>query len=148
MVLHGNDGVHTQNRGSKDILGATTHYTPVMTVKSGTALNRSSARVVLGYWNRSIQITFRTSVETFFLISVHKLSMELRSGEFSRRLSTLTCCGGVFLAKAEVICTSCHSWRKRGGRVGPGFPTFFRGRAGEAPIYAFIFAIIPVHKCF
>ena len=48
MVLHGNDGVHTQNRGSKDILGATTHYTPVMTIKSGTALNRSSARVVLG----------------------------------------------------------------------------------------------------
>ena len=25
MVLHGNDGVHTHNRGSKDILGATTH---------------------------------------------------------------------------------------------------------------------------
>ena len=53
MVLHGNDGVHTHNRGSKDILGATTHYTPVMTIKSGTALNRSSARVVLGYWNAS-----------------------------------------------------------------------------------------------
>ena len=46
MVLHGDDGVHTQNRGSKDMLGATTHYAPVMTVKSGTALNRSSARVV------------------------------------------------------------------------------------------------------
>ena len=42
MVLHGNDGVHTQNRGSKDILGATTHYTPVMTIKSGTAINRST----------------------------------------------------------------------------------------------------------
>ena len=28
IVLHGNDGVHTHNRGSKDILGATTHYTP------------------------------------------------------------------------------------------------------------------------
>ena len=26
MVLHGNDGVRTHNRGSKDILGATTHY--------------------------------------------------------------------------------------------------------------------------
>ena len=38
MVLHGNDGVHTHNRGSKDILGATTHYTPVMTIKYGTAL--------------------------------------------------------------------------------------------------------------
>ena len=38
MVLHGNDGVHTHNRGSKDILGATTHYTPVMTIKHGTAL--------------------------------------------------------------------------------------------------------------
>ena len=36
MVLHGNDGVHTHNRGSKDILGATTHYTPVMTIKYGT----------------------------------------------------------------------------------------------------------------
>ena len=38
MVLHGNDGVHTHNRGSKDILGATTHYNPVMTIKYGTAL--------------------------------------------------------------------------------------------------------------
>ena len=38
MVLHGNDGVHTHNRGSKDILDATTHYTPVMTIKYGTAL--------------------------------------------------------------------------------------------------------------
>ena len=38
MVLHGNDGVHTHNRGSNDILGATTHYTPVMTIKCGTAL--------------------------------------------------------------------------------------------------------------
>ena len=38
MVLHGNDGVHTHNRGSKDILGAITHYTPVMTIKYGTAL--------------------------------------------------------------------------------------------------------------
>ena len=38
MVLHGNDGVHTHNRGSKDILGATTHYTPVMNIKYGTAL--------------------------------------------------------------------------------------------------------------
>ena len=38
MVLHGNDGVYTHNRGSKDILGATTHYTPVMTIKYGTAL--------------------------------------------------------------------------------------------------------------
>ena len=36
MVLHGNDGVHTHNRGSKDILGATTRYTPVMTIKYGT----------------------------------------------------------------------------------------------------------------
>ena len=35
MVLHGNDGVHTHNKGSKDILGATTHYTPVMTIKYG-----------------------------------------------------------------------------------------------------------------
>ena len=26
MVLHGNDGVHTHNRGSKVILGATTHF--------------------------------------------------------------------------------------------------------------------------
>ena len=33
MVLHGNDGVHTHNRGSKNISGATTHYTPVMTIK-------------------------------------------------------------------------------------------------------------------
>ena len=38
MVLDGNDGVHTYNRGSKDILGATTHYTAVMTIKYGTAL--------------------------------------------------------------------------------------------------------------
>ena len=39
MVLtYGNDGVHTHNRGSKDMLGATTHYTPVMTIKYGTAL--------------------------------------------------------------------------------------------------------------
>ena len=29
---------HTHNRGSKDILGATTHYTPVMTIKYGSAL--------------------------------------------------------------------------------------------------------------
>ena len=36
MVLHGNDGVHTHNKDSKDILGATTHYTPVMTIKYGT----------------------------------------------------------------------------------------------------------------
>ena len=38
MVLHGNDGVHIHNRGSKDILGATTQYTPVMTIKYGIAL--------------------------------------------------------------------------------------------------------------
>ena len=36
MVLHGNDGVHTHNRGSKDILGAL--HTPVMTIKYETAL--------------------------------------------------------------------------------------------------------------
>ena len=42
MVLHGNDGVHTHNRGSKDILGATTRYTPVMTIKYGTALKSNT----------------------------------------------------------------------------------------------------------
>ena len=47
-------------------------------------------------------------VKTFFLISVHKFSMGLRSGEFSGYLSILTWCGDVFLAKAEVVFTFCH----------------------------------------
>ena len=47
MVLHGNDGVHTHNRGSKDILGATTHYTPVMTIKYGTALKSKRLTISL-----------------------------------------------------------------------------------------------------
>ena len=42
------------------------------------------------------------------MISVQKFSMGLRSGEFPGHLSTLTRCGGVFLAKAEVVFTSCH----------------------------------------
>ena len=48
------------------------------------------------------------NVEIFFLISVHKFSMGLRSGKFSGHLSTLTWCGGVFLVKAKVVFTSCH----------------------------------------
>ena len=47
-------------------------------------------------------------VGTFFLISVQKFSMGLRLGEFPGHLSSLTCCEGVFLAKAEVVFTSCH----------------------------------------
>ena len=54
MVLHGNDGVHTHNRGSKDILGATTHYTPVMTMKYGTALKSKGAFTHSGFRNQTL----------------------------------------------------------------------------------------------
>ena len=59
MVLHGNDGVHTHNRGSKDILGATTHYTPMMTIKHGTALKWVLLNTARNY--KELQDTFKPS---------------------------------------------------------------------------------------
>ena len=84
-----------------------------------TARGVESVRFLQTFWSiplhqMSLMVRFSSSkvvgfnVETFCLINLHKRSMGLRSGEFSGHLSTLAWCGVVFLAKAEVVFTSCH----------------------------------------
>ena len=60
-------------------------------------------------------------------------------GGTERRLD-FSICTVLFLT---VLCFD-HRRRNRGGRRGPGYPTFF---LGGALIYAFISTILPLHEC-